>query len=294
MAMRENIAYSVLVHAAVMAIGFFGLPALRSEVIFAETPIIVELVTVTDETNPSTPPPEKAKKEPDEPPPKKKPPKVKASAPEPPPPPPEPEPEVAAVPPPPEPKPKPKPKPKPEAKPKPKVPPRLANIRPKHKPKHKKPDAFAAVLKTVEDLKRQAPEEKKPEETKKKEAESFESQIAKVLTSKRRYDPSSPVTISETDLVRQQIAGCWNLPAGAKEAENLVIEIRVMMNPDGMVRQAEIQNRLKMRLDPFYRSAAESALRAVLNRKCQPFKLPPAKYERWKTMLLTFNPRDMF
>ena len=285
--MRENVAYSVLVHAAVMVIGYFGLPALRADAIIVETPIMVELVMVTDETNPSMPPPEKAKKKPDEPPPPpKKQPKVKASAPEPPPPPePEPEPEVAAVPPPPE--PKPKPKPKPQAKPKPKVPPRLANVRPKRKPK--RPDAFAAVLKTVEDLKRQAPEEEK-----KKEAESFESQVAKVLTSKRRYDPSSPVTISQIDLVRQQIARCWSLPAGAKEAENMVIEIRVMMNPDGMVRQAKIQNSLKMQVDPFFRSAAESALRAVLNRKCQPFKLPPAKYERWKTMLLTFNPKDMF
>ena len=49
-----------------------------------------------------------------------------------------------------------------------------------------------------------------------------------------------------------------------------------------------------MTADPFFRSAAESALRAVLNRRCQPFKLPPEKYDIWKLMILSFNPKEMF
>jgi hypothetical protein len=38
---------------------------------------------------------------------------------------------------------------------------------------------------------------------------------------------------------------------------------------------------------------AESALRAVLNRHCQPFKLPRDKFDSWKTMKLVFNPKEM-
>jgi hypothetical protein len=45
--------------------------------------------------------------------------------------------------------------------------------------------------------------------------------------------------------------------------------------------------------DPFYRSAAESALRAVLNPQCSPLKLPPEKFDQWKTLELTFNPKDL-
>jgi hypothetical protein len=45
--------------------------------------------------------------------------------------------------------------------------------------------------------------------------------------------------------------------------------------------------------DPFYRAAAESALRAVLNPQCSPLKLPPDKYEQWKILELTFNPKDL-
>ena len=39
--------------------------------------------------------------------------------------------------------------------------------------------------------------------------------------------------------------------------------------------------------------ALDIALRAVLNPKCQPFKLPAKKFDRWKTMTLSFNPSDV-
>ena len=44
--------------------------------------------------------------------------------------------------------------------------------------------------------------------------------------------------------------------------------------------------------DDAYRVMAESAMRAV--RLCSPLKyLPPGKYERWREVDLTFNPRDI-
>ena len=109
-----------------------------------------------------------------------------------------------------------------------------------------------------------------------------------------RNNPLMPVTMSEIDYLRRQIGLCWSLPAGAKDAENLVIEIRVAMNADGTVNSARIVDQGRMTVDPFFRSAAESALRAVLNRRCQPFKLPPEKYDIWKLMILSFNPKEMF
>ena len=36
----------------------------------------------------------------------------------------------------------------------------------------------------------------------------------------------------------------------------------------------------------------DSALRAV--QACEPYSLPPAKYEFWKDIVLNFDPRDMF
>ena len=45
--------------------------------------------------------------------------------------------------------------------------------------------------------------------------------------------------------------------------------------------------------DSFFRAAAESALRAVKNPNCSPLKVPLDKYDEWKTMTLTFNPKDL-
>lgn len=295
--MREALSYSVLFHAVVIVVGYFGVPYVQRDPVITDVPIMVEIVNVDEMTNapPPAPKPEKkpepeAKKPPPKPP-KKAPPKAS-----PPPPPPPKNEEVAALPAEPEPKAKPKPKPKQEAKPepKPKPKPRLATVKPRRKPPP--PDAFTSVLKTVEKLKaKPPPEDKEKEKKEKKETETFEQQMAKALTSRTaRHNPLRPLAISEIDLVRQQIQECWSLPAGAKDAQNLAIEIRMVMNPDATVREARIQDQSRLRSDPFFRAAAESALRAVLNPRCNPLKLPPEKYHQWQTMTLIFDPRDMF
>ena len=42
------------------------------------------------------------------------------------------------------------------------------------------------------------------------------------------------------DLVREQIARCWNINAGARDAKDLVVEIRASVQPDGTVTRADI------------------------------------------------------
>ena len=127
-------------------------------------------------------------------------------------------------------------------------------------------------------------------------AASLEEQVARALGSgsSAQHNPAAPVTQGELDAVRRQIERCWSLPASAKDADNVVVAIRVQMNADGTPRSAQVDNQGAMSGNPFYRVAAESALRAVLNPRCHPFKLPPDKYERWRTMTLVFNPKEMF
>ena len=103
----------------------------------------------------------------------------------------------------------------------------------------------------------------------------------------------SPMTVSELDAIRRQIEACWNVPAGARDAENLVVDIRVVMNPDGTVRHASVVDRDRMARDSFFRATVESALRAVFNPRCNPLKLPPKKYKHWQTFTLSFNPKEM-
>ncbi|MHA1597980.1 MAG: energy transducer TonB family protein [Alphaproteobacteria bacterium] len=301
--MRKAASISIALHVAVFVLGYFGLPLLSRDVMM-EVPIMIEVVEVSDITNAPQkksqpkhkpkPKPESEKAEEKPAPPKHEQKQFANKAP-PPPPPPAPEPEVAVVAPQAKPEPKakakPKPKEKPKAKSKPKASAVLARAKPSHKPKP--PETFDSVLKTVANLKQTAAAEEKKKK-KDKPKPTFEEEIAKALiTKKRGFDSEKPLTISEIDFVRQQIAKCWNLPAGAKNAENMIIEIGVAMNPDGTVRDARVHNS-GLQSDPFLRAMAESALRAVLNRRCQPFKLPRDKFDRWKTMTLIFNPKEMF
>ena len=110
----------------------------------------------------------------------------------------------------------------------------------------------------------------------------------------RHYD-TEPIPISpvEINIIRRQIESCWRIPAMARKAENLVIYIAVVMNPDGTVRRAEIVDRARVARDPIFRAVAASALRAIIDPQCSPLQLPPQKYQQWRNFTLSFNPKEM-
>jgi len=98
-------------------------------------------------------------------------------------------------------------------------------------------------------------------------------------------------TATLVDAIRQKVEGCWALPAGAKDAENLIIRIRIFLRPDGQLARApEYLDRGRMS-DSFYRAAAESAARAV--RQCAPYDLPPELYQQWAVLDFNFDPRHV-
>lgn len=103
---------------------------------------------------------------------------------------------------------------------------------------------------------------------------------------------SVPLSTSELAAIREQFERCWNPPAGARDARNLVVVVRVWLRPDGSLQREPVIVDNSNSTDQFWRVAAESAVRAV--RRCEPVRgLDPEKYERWREIELTFNPRDM-
>ena len=147
-------------------------------------------------------------------------------------------------------------------------------------------DSFLNVLRTVEDLRRAAP---------RREAETPPNPQSAAIRSNAQTltNPDRPLSVSELDAIRRQISNCWLVPAGAKNAEDLVVAARVFMRQDRTVQSVEILDSARMASDPFFRAAAESAIRALRNPSCSPLELPPEKYESWRTFTITFNPRDM-
>ena len=118
---------------------------------------------------------------------------------------------------------------------------------------------------------------------------------AKPPSSQPKAPLGSRMTASELDLVREQIARCWDttINAAARDAKDLVIEIRATINLDGTVTRADIVDIGRANSDPAFRAAAESARRAFFNPLCTPLKLPPEKYAMWKDLVVDFSPKDI-
>lgn len=274
--MRQGAIYSALLHLSVLVMLFVGLPSMTPDALLAP-PIPIEIVTFVEQ------PESKAEPEPEPepvaelPPPAPKPEPIPEPEPEP-----EPIPLAEAKP---EPEPEPEPPPKPEPEPekqKVKVPPKpkmkpLQQVAEKDKKKEEPPeDRLTSILKNVEKLKDQVP-------TNDQLADASQGRLSQV---------SSVEQDAMVRAIQQQMARCWRIDAGARDAESLIVEIRVVLNPDATVRDAQIVDFERMFRDSFFRSAAENARRAIL--RCSPFRLPANKYEVWRDLTLRFDPSRMF
>jgi len=101
------------------------------------------------------------------------------------------------------------------------------------------------------------------------------------------------LTLSQEDALKAQIFGCWSLPLGLPYQENLLVRIKLRLKQDGTVLRSEILDHARMNMpgQSFYKVLAESALRAI--RICQPLRVPPTGYEKWKDLQLNFDANEM-
>ena len=115
----------------------------------------------------------------------------------------------------------------------------------------------------------------------------------KITQSTKKNSFASGLTLSEEDALRAQIFGCWSVPLGLPYDEDLLVRIKLELKQDGTIMKSEILDHQRMNRpgQKFYKVLAESALRAV--RLCQPLKVPPTGYEKWKNLQLNFNPTEM-
>ena len=295
--MRKWFAASALLHIVLVIALWLGLPQFAKPLPKPPVLISVDIAQLAPISAAKNQVPKEAPKEPEKEPPKPEPPKPEPPKPEVKPEPPKPEP----------PKPEPKPpEPKAEAIPAPTPKPKPPEIKPKPEPKPepKKPDALASILKNVAKLKTEAkPEVKKTVEKPDVKPDVKPSEPAPTPPQKdptpATSAPSAPVTadrltISEEDALRQQIRGCWNVPVGAKDIENITVEIYIRVNPDRTLKEAIVVDQARLGRDSFFRAVAESALRALRNPRCSPLALPPEKYQEWQETTFNFSPKDMF
>ena len=147
----------------------------------------------------------------------------------------------------------------------------------------KKPNKKTFNVSTVlKDLENADQEFKKVQETSEvKQEEVFTEKVAATMT------------ISEIDLLRQQLHSCLNLNVGVANLKEIKPVIFIEVNPDRTVKSALVVNKEKLN-DPSFRTAAEAAMRAVNNPDCSPLLLPEDKYDQWKEINFTFDFSWMF
>ncbi len=136
-----------------------------------------------------------------------------------------------------------------------------------------------------------------------------------------RAQDDSRLSFAEVDWLRQKIAKCYAAPVEVFEAKNLQVHVQfdldrsgkvigtlqvIELDQSGKVKETlqvtELDKSGKVKGKPFinrqphphplFDVAATQAVRAVL--LCQPYdRLPRKKYEDWRRIILTFDPRKM-
>ncbi len=253
---RAGLVLSVVLHAALIGATYFTW-AHMLDVTPASHAVPVDLITVTDQTN------------------------VQAMAPPPPPEPPKIEiPQSALEPPP---------------------PPDLQDVEPA-------PDAPMPEIKIKPEPKKEEPPPPKPPEQEKPKPKKNNSQDFAALLNKLTTPPKTPpnaktgprvvqgigaanaMTADLADALKSQIYQCWSPPVGAPNANDLVVDFDLALNPDGTPGRATSDALTSA--NPYTRAAAEAARRAIF--QCQPYRLPADRYSQWREINpLRFDPRQM-
>lgn len=103
--------------------------------------------------------------------------------------------------------------------------------------------------------------------------------------------PSNNVkmTADELDALRSKLAQCWSPPLGWTDPAQVRVILMINLNQDGSV--AGTPDVIEAPQGQYADTAPESALRAV--RRCAPYNLPADKYDAWKQVKVTFDPKDM-
>jgi hypothetical protein len=304
--MRSWLAFSIVIHALILALMIFGLPYFHPKPRDLPPMISVELIEMGKETTThKVSDANKVVKQPEE------------QQPAPPTPPP---PQAEPTPPQPEPQPEPQPQPRPAPQDAPKLPTVDATVPELKTPdlvvKAQIPDApkLAAIDPNVAeltvpkvDLKRVPP---------KPPAESFDAVLKNLTKNKPQPVADQPpvpqaktpprpasgahapisanLTASEMDALSQQLRRCWSLPATAKDAQDLSVDVDITVNPDRTLAGPPIvSDQGRMASDPAFRAAAMAATRALRNPECSPLALPPDKYQEWQSMTVHFDPKEM-
>jgi len=150
----------------------------------------------------------------------------------------------------------------------------------KPKPKPEKDFSIASMLKDLRNEKTNMVQNEVKEEVEEVDNKSTDD-----------TDDNIMLSISEIDMLRQQLSSCWNAPAGAviERGDKVTISAKILQNMKVSPSSIRIVDTNIAKTNPFYGPITDSAMRTLLNPECTPLKLPKDKYNLWKNLTITFD-----
>ena len=125
------------------------------------------------------------------------------------------------------------------------------------------------------------------------ESAETNKKLDKITQDQDRNIENTKLTLGENDSLTAQIFGCWSVPFGLSLSNDMVVRIKLDLNPDGSIEKMEMLDHIKMNTPgkEEFRTLADSVKRAV--QLCNPLRVPATGYERWKNMVLTFDATEI-
>ena len=148
-----------------------------------------------------------------------------------------------------------------------------------------KPEPQFSIASMLKDLRNEQSSQKNEEKEKDKKSNNTTDKEKEISKDNLR------LSISEIDLLRQQLSSCWIAPAGAVIEKGMVVKIAAKIKQDKRVlyETVRIVDTNISQNNPFYGPITESAMRTLLNPECNPLKLPDDKYDLWKSLTINFD-----
>ncbi|MEZ5870992.1 MAG: TonB family protein [Nitratireductor sp.] len=94
---------------------------------------------------------------------------------------------------------------------------------------------------------------------------------------------------SEMDALRDQLANCWSIPVGAQDGQDLRASIKFFLDQNG-----KLTGQPEVSASSGNRQFDESAKRAILKCDRDGLNVPAGKYDIWNTVVVNFDPSQMF
>ena len=119
------------------------------------------------------------------------------------------------------------------------------------------------------------------------------NELEEILKKEEKNQEQNKITLSVKDAITAQIYSCWSIPLGLPYNENLLVRIKLELNQDGTIKKVVIldTDRMNESGQGYYKVLAESVMRAI--KLCEPFRFPSTDYEKWKSLQLNFDAREM-